>query len=76
MGARVYLPTLVTLLGIAEPGRSEIQESHYVRAKLVTDPISYPWSSAKAHVEERDNSLVKVSPLLELVPEWKGFLGE
>ena len=51
-------------------------ELNPVRARLVADPISYPWSSAKAHVEKRDNSLVKVSPLLELVSDWNGFLND
>ena len=51
-------------------------ELNPVRARLVADPISYPWSSAKAHVEKRDNSLVQVSPLLELVSDWSGFLND
>ena len=49
-------------------------ELNPVRAGLVTDPIAYPWSSARAHIENHDDVLVNVSPLLELVPDWKGFL--
>ena len=49
-------------------------ELNPVRAHLVTDPISYPWSSARAHIKKRDDTLVKVSPLLELIPDWNEFL--
>jgi putative transposase len=58
------------------PAAARYKELNPVRAGLVTDPTSYPGSSAKAHVEKRDNSLVKVSPLLALVSGWKGFLNE
>lgn len=34
----------------------------------------YPWSSARAHIEKRDDALVTVSPLLELIPDWNEFL--
>ena len=51
-------------------------ELNPVRAQLVSDPAFYPWSSAKAHIEGRDDVLVKVSPLLELIPNWKEFLWE
>ena len=49
-------------------------ELNPVRAHLATDPIAYPWSSARAHIEKRDDALVRVSPLLELIPDWNGFL--
>jgi len=49
-------------------------ELNPVRARLVTDPIAYPWSSAKAHIEKRDDVLVRVSPLLELIADWDEFL--
>ena len=42
----------------------------------MSDPAAYPWSSARAHIEGRDDNLVSVSPLLEMIPEWKKFLGE
>jgi putative transposase len=49
-------------------------ELNPVRARLVTDPIVYPWSSARAHIEKRDDALVRVSPLVELIPDWDEFL--
>ncbi|MEA1991141.1 MAG: transposase [Thermodesulfobacteriota bacterium] len=49
-------------------------ELNPVRARLVTDAIAYPWSSARAHIEEHDDELVSVSPLLALIPDWKEFL--
>ena len=42
-------------------------ELNPVRANLVDRPEAYEWSSAKAHLEGRDDELVKVSPLLGLV---------
>jgi putative transposase len=33
-----------------------------VRARLVESPAVYPWSSAAAHLTERDDALVKVAP--------------
>ena len=44
-------------------------ELNPVRARLVTDPIAYPWSSARAHIEKRNDVLVRVSPLLELIAD-------
>ena len=49
-------------------------ELNPVRARLVTDPIVYPWSSARAHIEKRDDVLIRVSPLLELIADWDEFL--
>ena len=49
-------------------------ELNPVRALLVTDPIAYPWSSARAHIEKRDDVFVRVSPLLELIADWDKFL--
>lgn len=49
-------------------------EQNPVRAGLAATPREYPWSSATAHVSGRDDLLVKASPLLELVGNWKGFL--
>ena len=34
----------------------------------------YRWSSAKAHLINKDDALVKVSPLSELVNDWGKFL--
>ena len=49
-------------------------EMNPVAAKIVTCPEDYPWSSARAHLKGKDDQLVKVAPLLELVPDWAGFL--
>ena len=50
-------------------------ELNPVRAGIVNDPSEYPWSSAKAHIEGRDDFLVKVAPLLSRMPAWEAFLG-
>lgn len=49
-------------------------EMNPVRANLATDAAAWPWSSAQAHLAEKDDGLVKVSPLLEMVGDWKTFL--
>jgi putative transposase len=36
-----------------------------VRARLVARPEDWAWSSARAHLEGRDDALVRVSPLLD-----------
>jgi putative transposase len=50
-------------------------EMNSVRAGLVDRPGEYPWSSTAAHTLGRDDRLVKVSPLLELVDDWERFMG-
>lgn len=49
-------------------------ELNPVRANLVLLPEDYPWSSAHAHLAGRDDMLVSVSPLLEMVDDWAGLL--
>jgi putative transposase len=49
-------------------------ELNPVRAKLVSSAEQWPWSSAKAHLSGRDDRLTKVSPLLAMVGDWRGFL--
>lgn len=51
-------------------------ETNPVKAGLVKKPEQYPWSSARAHMEKRDDNLVKVMPLLELIDDWKSFLSD
>lgn len=51
-------------------------ELNPVRAKLVDRPEVYQWNSAIAHLEGRDDELVKVSPLLDLVGHWREFLSK
>lgn len=49
-------------------------ELNPVRAGLVKVAWVYPWSSASTHIQGRDDLLVKVKPMLEIVGEWRGFL--
>jgi len=49
-------------------------ELNPVRARLVERPREWRWSSARAHLGGRDDALVSVAPLLELVPDWRAFL--
>jgi putative transposase len=49
-------------------------EMNPVAAKVVRSPEEYPWSSAQAHLKGKDDKLVKVAPLLQLIPDWAGFL--
>jgi putative transposase len=49
-------------------------ELNPVRAKLTTDAADWPWSSARAHLSGRDDPLVKVAPLLGMIPDWNAFL--
>ena len=49
-------------------------EMNPVAAGMVTHPEDYPWSSARAHLGGDNDALVKVSPLLKLVGDWKTFL--
>src|SRR5262249_59395493 len=51
-------------------------ELNPVRARIVESASDYPWSSAVAHLRGRDDSLVRVAPLLERVGDWRAFLGE
>ena len=51
-------------------------ELNPVRARITSDPLSYKWSSARSHALGQDDELVRVKPLLDLVPDWKAFLLE
>ncbi|MDI6733574.1 MAG: transposase, partial [Planctomycetota bacterium] len=51
-------------------------ELNPVRAGLVKKPEDYEWSSAKAHISGKDDELVKVKPLLEMIGDWHSFLSE
>jgi len=51
-------------------------EFNPVRAGLVEKPEEYQWSSAAAHMSGRDDALVKVLPLLDMVGNWRDFLSE
>ena len=45
-----------------------------MRAKLATAADDYRWSSSRAFAAAKDDILVKVSPLLEMVGDWQTFL--
>ncbi len=49
-------------------------EMNPVAANLVSDPGQYPWSSAKAHLNDLDDGLENRAPLLDLVSDWQSFL--
>jgi len=49
-------------------------EMNPVAAGLVDQPGDYRWSSARAHLEGKDDALVKVAPLLAWVADWRDFL--
>lgn len=51
-------------------------ELNPVRARLTKEAEAYPWSSAAAHISGRDDRLIKVAPLLEMVGDWKLFLSQ
>jgi putative transposase len=51
-------------------------ELNPVRANLAVAPSGYRWSSAKAHLQGKDDCLVKVRPLLEIAGKgnWRRLL--
>ena len=49
-------------------------EMNPVAAQLVSNPEDYQWSSARAHLIGKDDSLVQVAPLLKLITDWHSFL--
>jgi REP-associated tyrosine transposase len=49
-------------------------ELNPVHAGMVKLPEEYAWSSARAHLSGKDDGLVKVSPMLDRVPNWRSFL--
>jgi len=51
-------------------------ENNPVRAGLCAHSDDWPWSSARAHLNGEDDALVRVSPMLALVSNWREYLGE
>lgn len=51
-------------------------EQNPVKAGLVRRPADWPWSSARAHLEGRDDELVRVRPMLNIVGDWANYLSE
>jgi putative transposase len=51
-------------------------ELNPVRAGLVATAREWPWSSACAHLDAREDSLLKPEPLLRIVKDWNKILRE
>ncbi len=51
-------------------------EQNPAKAGLVQRPADWPWSSARAHLEGRDDELVRVGPMLDMVGDWAIYLRE
>lgn len=51
-------------------------ELNPVKSNLCVKPEDYPWSSAAFHVNGKEDPLVKHSPLVEMVDDWKSYLSE
>ena len=51
-------------------------ELNPIRARLVARARDWRWSSARAHLKGQDDQLVRVSPLLDRVSDWKAFLDQ
>ena len=51
-------------------------ERNPVRAGLAKRPEDWVWSSARAHLDGRDDGLVRVGPLLERYPDWRDYLSD
>lgn len=49
-------------------------EMNPVAAKIVNQPEDYLWSSARAHLNGRDDNLVRVAPLLQMIGNWREYL--
>ncbi len=49
-------------------------ELNPVKAGIVKKAADYQWSSAQAHLKGEDDILVRASPLLDIVSDWKGLL--
>jgi putative transposase len=45
-----------------------------VRAKLVTKPEAWEWSSARAYLKDRDDGLTDTGPMLSRFPDIKALL--
>lgn len=53
---------------------SRYVEMNPVAAGMVALPEEYRWSSASAHLAGQDDLLVSVTPLLEMINDWRSFL--
>ena len=51
-------------------------ELNPVKAGLVNAPEQWRWSSARAHLQGRDDGLVCVAPMLHRVGDWSSYLSK
>jgi len=51
-------------------------ELNPVRAKLCDHAWDWHWSSVHAHIANKDDDLVSVSPMLNRINDWHSYLGE
>ena len=51
-------------------------ELNPVRARLVDRAEDWPWSSARAHLEPRDDGLASTAPLLERESDWRALFDQ
>jgi putative transposase len=51
-------------------------ETNPVRAGLCGAASDWPWSSVRSHLADSADGLTDRRPLLELVPDWAGFLAQ
>jgi len=51
-------------------------EMNPVRAKMKKLPEHWRYSSCRAHLAKKDDRLVKVKPLFEMVDDWRAYLYE
>jgi putative transposase len=49
-------------------------EMNPVAARLVLHPAEYRWSSARAHIDGKEDTLISRSPLQTLIPDWEEYL--
>lgn len=49
-------------------------ELNPVLAGLCRKPEAWKWSSSSAHMKRKDDILVRVKPMLELIEDWTDFL--
>jgi len=73
--AYCLMPNHVHLIAVPAARYIELDP---VRVGLAKRAVDHRWSSAAAHVTGRDDELVRVQPLVEMVGEgrWEQFLGE
>jgi len=55
-------------------GSARYIERNPVRAGITIRPEDYPWSSAKAHIQNVPDELIKTSSLTVEIKDWAGFI--